>query len=235
MLLEVRDLKVDFHGAKVLRGISLGLEAGQVVCLIGGNGAGKTTTLRTISGLQRPCGGDILVEGRSLIRTSPPEILALGLAQVPQEGRVFREMTVLENLSMGAFSRPKDNRVRADLERIYGYFPVLEERAGQPAGSLSGGERQMLAIGRALMARPKILMLDEPTSGLAPMIVGLVGRIIGQLNEEGLSIILVEQNAEMALTTADYGYVLERGRITVHGPTGDLMNNDLVRQAYLGI
>ena len=235
MLLEVDDLKVSFSGARVLRGVSLELEAGQVVCLIGGNGAGKTTTLRTISGLQKASGGDIRLEGKSITRTSPPDILALGLAQVPQEGRVFREMTVAENLYMGAFSRPKDKKVGADLAMVYDYFPVLGERAHQQAGSLSGGERQMLAIGRALMGRPRILMLDEPTSGLAPMIVSLVGKIIRRLNDQGLSIILVEQNAEMALATADYGYVIERGRIAVQGPTRELMNNDTVRQAYLGI
>ncbi len=235
MLLEVKDLKVDFGGTRVLRGVSLTLAKGGVACLIGGNGAGKTTTLRSISGLKSPSSGEIVFKGRSLTKMSPPAILNLGIAQVPQEGRAFRDMTVLENMLMGAFSRPKDPRVKTDLELVYGYFPVLGERAGQRAGSLFGGERQMLAIGRALMSRPRMLMLDEPSAGLAPMIVNMVGQIVRQLNRDGLSIILVEQNAELALRIASYGYVMERGRIVINGPSAELMTNDAVRKAYLGI
>ena len=234
-LLELKGLKVDFGGARVLRGVSLGLTEGEVVCLIGGNGAGKTTTLRVISGLGRAKAGEVRLGGKVLNRLSPPHILGLGVAHVPQEGRIFRDMTVAENLLMGAFSRGRDPDLGRDMRSIYQYFPVLGERSAQRAGSLSGGERQMLAIGRALMSRPRVLMLDEPTAGLAPMVVSLVGRIIRRLNQEGLSIILVEQNAELALGVADYGYVMERGRIVIEGPTRELKRNDAVRQAYLGI
>ncbi len=235
MLLEVEELIVEFGGARVLRGVSLGLEDGRIVCVIGGNGAGKTTLLRTISGLKQPGSGEIRFKGRNIVGSSPPDLLALGLAHVPQEGRIFRDMTVSENLLMGAFSRPKDPEVKGDLAWINEVFPVLKERADQRAGSLSGGERQMLAIGRALMSRPQVLMLDEPTAGLAPIVVKQVSQIIRRLNEEGLSIILVEQNADMALKIADKGYVMERGRTVTHGPTDELLRNDTVRKAYLGI
>ena len=236
MLLEIENLEVDFSGARVLRDVSLTLAKGDVICLIGANGAGKTTTLRTISGLNKITRGEIRFRGRVINQLSPPEILGLGIAHVLQEGRVFTEMTVIENLLMGAFARGKDPAaINREMKLIFQYFPILSDRIKQRAGALSGGERQMLAIGRALMSRPKVLILDEPTAGLAPKVVKQVGQIIQKLNQDGLSIILVEQNADMALGITDYGYVMERGRIVIEGTTKDLKKNDAVRKAYLGI
>jgi len=235
MLLELDDVTVNYGGAKVLRGVSLMVENGNIVCLIGGNGAGKTTTLRTISGLKRPSGGEIKFKGESIIQKSPPDVLALGVAHVPQEGKIFRDMTVYDNLKMGAYLRKDKSEIAADFQVVYGYFPILKSRAKQLAGALSGGERQMLAIGRALMSRPSTLMMDEPTSGLAPLMVKMVGEIILKLNKDGISVILVEQNADFALKIAHYGYVMERGRIALKGNTKDLLANDMVREAYLGI
>lgn len=235
LIIELDDVRVSYGGAGVLWGVSLRVEEGNVVCLIGGNGAGKTTTLRTISGLKRPSGGEIRYKGKSITRKSPPEILALGISHVPQEGRIFRDMTVYENLKMGAYLRKDKPGIAEDLQTVYQYFSILESRSKQLAGALSGGERQMLAIGRALMSRPRVLIMDEPTSGLAPIMVKMLVGIISKLNETGISVILVEQNADFALKIAHYGFVMERGRIVIQGNTTELLTNDFVRKAYLGI
>jgi branched-chain amino acid transport system ATP-binding protein len=234
--LKVEELRFGYDGARVIRGLDLELAVGDVVCVIGPNGAGKTTTLRVIAGLETPDSGRIFSRGERIDGLPPKEILKRGIGLVPQEGRLFRGMTVLENLQMGAYLRDDRELVRRDLETIYQHFPVLEKRAAQRAGSLSGGERQMLAVGRALMSRLTVLLMDEPTSGLAPMLVAGLGRIILGINaESGLSVVLVEQNAEMALNVARYGYVLERGRIALEGQTQDLLKSDKIREAYLGL
>ncbi len=235
LLIELDDVRVSYGGAGVLWGVSLYVEEGKVVCLIGGNGAGKTTTLRTISGLKRPSGGEIRYRGESITRKSPPEILALGISHVPQEGRIFRDMTVYENLKMGAYLRTDKSGIAEDLQTIYEHFPILQNRSKQLAGALSGGERQMLAIGRALMSKPRMLIMDEPTLGLAPIMVKMLVGIISKLNDAGISVILVEQNADFALKIAHYGYVMERGKIVTQGNTTELLTNDFVRKAYLGI
>jgi len=213
----------------------MGIEEDSIVCLIGTNGAGKTTTLRTISGLKQPISGEIRFQKKDIVGMRPPSILELGIAQVPQEGKIFRHMTVYENLMMGAYLRNDKKGIKEDLSMIYDYFPILKPRSGQAGGKLSGGERQMLSIARAMMSNPKLLMMDEPTAGLAPMVVRKVGEIISRLNGDGLSILLVEQNADLSLRTAAYGYVLERGKIALSGKTTDLLSNDFVREAYLGM
>jgi branched-chain amino acid transport system ATP-binding protein len=235
--LKIEDLRFGYEGARVIRGLNLELAEGDVVCLIGPNGAGKTTTLRVISGLERPDSGQIFSQGERIDGIGPKEILMRGISLIPQEGRLFRGMTVLENLLMGAYLRRDDKvEIDGDLKQIYRYFPLLEKRAGQRAGSLSGGERQMVALGRALMSRARVLLMDEPTSGLAPMLVAMIGRIILDINAEvGLSVVLVEQNAEMALNVARYGYVLERGRVAIEGETQEMLKSDQVRQTYLGL
>ena len=235
MFLELNDVRVDYGGARILRGVSMNLKKGDVICIIGPNGAGKTTILRTISGLKRPASGHIMFEGKNITRTPPQDILAMGIAHVPQEGRVFKEMTVYQNLAMGAYLRKDKSKIDSDLKVIYNYFPVLRMRSKQKAGRLSGGERQMLAIGRALMSNPTVLIMDEPTLGLAPIMVKLVGEIILKLNSDGLSIVLVEQNADLALNISSYGYVMEQGKIAIEGETRKLLSNDSVREAYLGI
>jgi len=234
--LKIEDLRFGYDGARVIRDLNLELAEGDVVCVIGPNGAGKTTTLRVVSGLERPDSGRIFSRGERIDGLSPKEIVRRGIGLVPQEGRLFRGMTVLENLLMGAYLRDDKEEIQRDLREVYRYFPVLEKRAGQRAGSLSGGERQMLASGRALMSRAKVLLMDEPTLGLAPMLVAMIGRIILDINAEtGLSVVLVEQNAEMALNVARYGYVLERGRIALEGETREMLKSDQVRLAYLGL
>jgi len=235
MLLELDEVKISYGGARIIRGISLGVDEGDVVCLIGANGAGKTTLLRAISGLERPRFGTIKFRGENIGQVPPPEILARGLVHVPQEGRLFGDMSVQENLLMGAYLRRDKAGVEDDLGVVYGYFPVLRERSRLRAGSLSGGERQMLALGRALMSKPQVLMMDEPTAGLAPQVVQMIGQIILKMNQAGISILLVEQNAELALGVARYGYVLERGRVVVEGTAGELRRNEQVREAYLGM
>jgi branched-chain amino acid transport system ATP-binding protein len=234
-VLKVEDLRVSFGGARILRGVSLSLDRGDVICIIGANGAGKTTLLRTIAGLERPEAGRVDIYHRLPAKYRAKDVLSLGVALVPEQGRLFREMTVLENLLMGAFLRKDKPAVSKDLKMVYGYFPRLKERKSQVAGSLSGGERQMLAVGRALMSRPRILMMDDPSSGLAPQFVSMLGQIILDINQTGISVILVEQNAEMALNVARYGYVLERGRIVLEGKSQELLTNDQVRAAYLGL
>jgi branched-chain amino acid transport system ATP-binding protein len=219
---------------EALKGISLEVESGAIVTLIGANGAGKSTALRAISGLVPLAGGEIYFKEKKINGLSPQEIVRDGIAHVPEGRRVFPYMTVRENLNMGAFRRKDKEGIQKDLERVLEHFPILRERRGQPAGSLSGGEQQMLAIGRALMSRPRLLLLDEPSLGLAPLMVKEVGRIIGEINQKEVGIILVEQNAQMALRVAHRGYVLETGTIALEGPASSLIDNEHVKKAYLG-
>jgi branched-chain amino acid transport system ATP-binding protein len=230
----IENLRVFYGRVEALKGISLEVEPGAIVTLIGANGAGKSTTLRAISGLTRPASGGILYQGKKIDGLSPQEVVRAGIAHVPEGRRVFPFMTVKENLNMGAFRRKGKEAIRKDLEGVWKHFPILLERRSQPAGSLSGGEQQMLAIGRALMSRPTLLLLDEPSLGLAPLMVREVGRIIGEINQRQVGIILVEQNAHMALRIAHQGYVLETGTIALHGPASDLIDNEHVKKAYLG-
>jgi len=234
MLLEVRDLRVHYGKAEVLKGVSIRVEEGNIVTLIGANGAGKTTTLRTICSLKTPTSGEILFEGRQIVGMQLHDVVRLGIAHAPEGRRVFATMTVLENLILGAYLRKDKRQITDDLEKIYEHFPVLKERCGQPAGSLSGGEQQMLASARALMAKPKLLLLDEPSMGLSPILVEEIGRIIIDINRDGISIILVEQNARMALNLAHYAYVLEVGNISVQGTGKELSSREDVKKAYLG-
>ncbi|RLB29446.1 MAG: ABC transporter ATP-binding protein [Deltaproteobacteria bacterium] len=234
MLLEIKDLRVHYGKAEALKGISLAVDSGKVVTLIGANGAGKTTTIRSISGLKRPTSGEIRFDGKSIERMALHQIVKLGIAHVPEGRKVFATMTVLENLQMGAYLRKDRHKIAEDLEKIYEHFPVLKARRRQPAGSLSGGEQQMLATSRALMARPKLLLMDEPSMGLSPILVAEVGNIIKDINRAGISIVLVEQNAHMALNIAHYGYVLEVGRIVTKGTGQQLLSDGNVRKAYLG-
>ncbi len=235
-MLEVKDIQVYYGAIHALKGISLHVEEGEIVSLIGANGAGKTTTMHTISGLLRPkMGGDILFLGKSISRTEPHKIVKMGLAQVPEGRRVFASMTVQENLEMGAFlCSGKDNTLAEDLERIYTRFPRLKERRKQVAGTLSGGEQQMLAIGRALMSHPKMLLLDEPSMGLSPILVQEIFDCIQEVNREGTTVLLVEQNAKMALSISKRAYVLETGKLVLEGDAADLLNNEEVKRAYLG-
>jgi branched-chain amino acid transport system ATP-binding protein len=232
--LEVKDLVVHYEKAEALKGISIQIDQGKIVTLIGANGAGKTTTLRTISGLKSPTSGQIWFEGKQIVGMPLHEIVRLGVAQVPEGRRVFATMTVLENLQMGAYLRKDKREITKDLENIYEHFPALRTRLGQPAGSLSGGEQQMLATTRALMTSPKLLLMDEPSMGLSPILVGEVGKIIKDINSDGISIILVEQNARMALNIAHYCYVLEVGRIATQGTGEALCSDEDVKKAYLG-
>ncbi|MCC7263895.1 MAG: ABC transporter ATP-binding protein [Candidatus Latescibacteria bacterium] len=233
-LLELRQIHAGYGALEVLKGISLRVEEGEIVTLIGANGAGKSTTLMTISGLIRARTGEVLYDGVSLRRLAPHQIVALGLCQVPEGRRIFAELTVMENLEMGAYTR-RDRAGRAgDLEQVSALFPRLRERASQKAGTLSGGEQQMLAIGRALMARPRLLLLDEPSLGLAPLLVQRIFEVIRELNSRGTTILLVEQNANEALQIAHRGYVMETGRITLEDEAGALLRNPQVREAYLG-
>ena len=233
-MLELVDLHSYYGNIEALKGISLTVQAGEVVTLIGSNGAGKTTTLRTIQGLLRPRQGKILFEGRDLSTVPTEEIVRLGIAQSPEGRMIFPRMTVLENLEMGAFQRRDRPGIKTDLEHVFGLFPRLKERMVQKGGTLSGGEQQMLAIGRALMARPRLLLLDEPSMGLAPMLVSQIFSIIQAISAEGMTILLVEQNARMALTVADRGYVLQTGEIVLTGDAKALQVNETVRKAYLG-
>lgn len=233
-MLKIEDLTVGYDDLIILRQMSLKMEQGQIVALIGANGAGKTTTLRTISGLLRARKGRILFEGESIHTWPSHRIVESGLIQVPEGRHLFRDMTVLENLQLGAYRRGKKNRAQT-LEQVFGFFPKLEERKGQRAGTLSGGERQMLALGRALMARPRLLMLDEPSLGLAPLIVRDIFRIIQEIRDAGTTILIVEQNAVQTLGMADWGYVLENGEITLGGTGAELLQNEQIRVAYLGL
>jgi branched-chain amino acid transport system ATP-binding protein len=233
-LLELRGVTVNYGGIQALREVNLTVRAGEIVTLIGANGAGKSTTLRTISRLLNPRAGRIVYDGRDIDNARPDEIVRWGIAQCPEGRRVLTRFSVLDNLDLGAYTRTDRAEVRADIARQFALFPILGERRNQLAGTLSGGEQQMLAIARALMSRPRLLLLDEPSLGLAPLIVRDIFAVIRELHEQGVTILLVEQNAHLALQYADRGYVLEAGRVTISGPAADLMNDDRVRQAYLG-
>jgi branched-chain amino acid transport system ATP-binding protein len=235
MLLRLNDIVVHYQKVAAVQGISLELEEGQLVTIIGSNGAGKSTTLRTISGLVRPSAGEILFDGQRIDGQSPDKVLKLGIAHVPEGRRVFPGLTVLENLYTGAFVRTDKEGIQRDLEMVFDHFPVLKARSKQMAKTMSGGEQQMLAIGRALMSKPRLLMLDEPSLGLAPLVVQEIAGILKRINKEAVSVILVEQNAELALDLAHYAYVLETGRIALQGKGRELKDNDHVRKAYLGI
>ena len=235
MILELKNLVVHYEKVRALKGISLAMEEKSIVTLIGANGAGKSTTLKTISGLKQPTSGEVWFLGQKINFLSPHAIVGLGIAQVPEGRRVFSFMSVYENLLMGAYLRKDREGMQKDFEIVYQHFPILKERKNQASGSLSGGEQQMLAMGRALMAVPKLLLLDEPSLGLSPLMVKEIGRIIVNINrQEEVSIILVEQNARMALRLSSQGHVLETGKIVLSGPSLDLLNNDHVRRAYLG-
>lgn len=233
-MLEVKDLEVYYGAIHAVKGISLRVEDGQIVTLIGSNGAGKSTTLHTISGLIKPRSGNILFDGTDITGTPAHKIVASGLVQVPEGRHVFANMSVMENLDMGAYLRKDKDGIEKDKKKVFELFPRLFERKNQLSGTLSGGEQQMLAMGRALMEPPRVLLLDEPSMGLAPLLVKEIFSIIKTINEEGTTVLLVEQNANMALSIADYAYVLETGRITLSGPAADLSASEAVRKAYLG-
>jgi branched-chain amino acid transport system ATP-binding protein len=233
-ILRVEDVHTFYGTIEALKGISLEVHEGEIVTLIGANGAGKSTTLRSINGLNQPREGRIFFQGKNITKRPPHDIVEMGISQSPEGRRLFPHMSVLENLEMGAFQRKDRSGIREDLERVYGLFPRLAERKGQRAGTLSGGEQQMCAIGRALMARPKLLMLDEPSMGLAPIFVEKIFEIIGEINEQGTTILLVEQNALMALDAAQRGYVLETGRVALTDDAKRLRENEQVRKTYLG-
>ncbi len=233
-LLKVTDLHVNYGGIDALRGISFEVEEGEIVTLIGANGAGKSTTLRTICGLVRSSSGRIVYDGRDITSQSTQRIVSEGIALVPEGRRVFDNLTVKENLQIGAYLRKDKNSIEADIEHVYTLFPRLKERNWQKAGTLSGGEQQMLAVGRAMMTRPRILMMDEPSLGLAPLIVKDIFSIIRQLNQTGMTILLIEQNANAALRCAHHAYVLETGRITMAGTGEELLADKRVQDAYLG-
>jgi branched-chain amino acid transport system ATP-binding protein len=234
MLLEIKELWCHYGGAEVLKGISLEVEEGSIVTIIGSNGAGKTTILRSISGLKTPSSGEIWFQGERIDRRLPQDIVRRGVVQVPEGRGLFPFMTVLENLKLGAFLQKDRKQVSEGLKTVFEHFPRLEERRRQQAKTLSGGEQQMLAVGRALMSDPKLLLLDEPSLGLSPMNVLEIGRIVQNINERGISVILVEQNARLALGLANYGYVLETGEIVLHDKASALMGSEHVRKAYLG-
>jgi len=233
-MLVIDGIVTHYGPVEALKGISLEVQPGEIVTLIGANGAGKTTTLRTLSGLVRPTRGSIQYEGRELTTAPPERIVEMGIAHVPEGRRVFPMMSVVENLEMGAFTRKDKAGIREDMERVFELFPRLAERRNQLAGTMSGGEQQMLAIGRALMTRPKLLLLDEPSMGLAPLIVENIFEIIQEINAQGTTVLLVEQNAHMALSIAHKGYVMETGRIVLSDTAAALMKNEDVRRAYLG-
>ena len=233
-MLELRDIHTYYGQIRAVQGISITVDAGEMVCLIGANGAGKSTTLMTVSGVYTPVQGSVHFEGEDITRLSAEQRVALGISQVPEGRLVFPDMSVLENLELGAYTREDRQDIRNDLDKIFQSFPVLRERRRQRGGSLSGGEQQMLAIGRALMSQPRLLLLDEPSLGLAPLIVKQIFEIIEQINENGTTILLVEQNAQLALQVTDRGYVMETGEIAMEGTSGDLLADERVRQAYLG-
>jgi branched-chain amino acid transport system ATP-binding protein len=233
-MLEVKNLKVAYGRVRAVKGISFTVPQGQVVTLVGTNGAGKTTTLRTISGLLRPESGEIWFDGKRIDATAAHEVVGLGLAHAPEGRRIFPRLTVEDNLRLGAFARKDKAGVAQDLSRVFDLFDVLRARRSQPAGTFSGGEQQMLAIGRAMMSRPKLLMLDEPSMGLSPLMMQRIMSTIVELKAEGVTILLVEQNAQAALSLADYGYVLEVGRIVLENTGRELLGDEQVRKAYLG-
>ena len=233
-LLTVENVHTFYGTIEALKGISIEVREGEIVTLIGANGAGKSTTLRSINGLNQPREGSIVFRGKDITRTAPHNIVGLGISQSPEGRRLFPHMSVVENLEMGAFQRKDRSGIKDDLDRVYGLFPRLAERKSQKGGTLSGGEQQMCAIGRALMAQPKLLMLDEPSMGLAPIFVEKIFEIIGEINEQGTTILLVEQNALMALDAAQRGYVLETGKVALTDDAKSLRQNEQVRKTYLG-
>ncbi len=233
-MLEIKDLHVSYGGIQALRGVSLNVPDGKIVTLIGANGAGKSTLMRTISGLVKAQSGSILWNGKELLGKPIDQIVAIGIAMSPEGRRVFADLTVLENLKIGAYLRKDKAETEKDLEWVYSLFPRLKERSWQSAGTLSGGEQQMLAVGRALMSKPKLLMLDEPSLGLAPIVVREIFDIIRTVNQQGITVLLNEQNANMALKVADYAYVLETGTLTLSGTGAELLTNEQVKAAYLG-
>ncbi|MEI6286051.1 MAG: ABC transporter ATP-binding protein [Bacillota bacterium] len=233
-MLKLEKINVYYGGIHALKDLSLEVNQGEIVTLIGANGAGKSTTLRTISGLNRPKTGEVLFEGNKIHLVSPQEIVKRGLSQSPEGRRVFANMTVMENLELGAYIRKDKAEIKTDYDKIFERFPRLKERRNQAAGTLSGGEQQMLAIGRALMSRPRLLLLDEPSMGLAPLLVKEIFSIIKDINASGTTVLLVEQNANMALHIAHRAYVLETGRIVLEGPAHELANDEAIKKAYLG-
>jgi branched-chain amino acid transport system ATP-binding protein len=234
MLLEIKNLRIHYERVEVVKGISLQVSEGSIVSLIGANGAGKSTVLRTLMGLKHPSEGEIRFQGKRIDGFKPAGIVKEGIALVPESGRIFAKLTVAENLRAGAYLRRDKQKVRTDYERVFKHFPILQQRAKQKAGTMSGGERQMLAFGRALMNGPKLLVLDEPSLGLSPLLVKTIFGIIRTINAEGVTILLVEQNAKMALDMADYVYVFETGKIVAEGSAGTLAASEEVKKAYLG-
>lgn len=233
-MLEVKDLEVYYGMIQAIKGISFEVNAGEVIALIGANGAGKTTTLHTITGLVPAKAGSIVFEGVDLVKTPAHKIVSLGMAHVPEGRRIFQQLSVYENLKLGAYTRKNKQEIQESFARVYKRFPRLEERKNQVAGTLSGGEQQMLAMGRALMSHPKIILMDEPSMGLSPIFVSEIFDIIREISESGTTVLLVEQNAKKALSIADRAYVLETGNIVLSGDAKDLMNDDSVKKAYLG-
>ncbi len=233
-MLELKSIESYYGNIQALKGITLEVPEGGIVAILGANGAGKSTTLKTISGLIQPRRGQILFQRQPIDRREPHQIVRMGICQVPEGREIFMGLTVQENLKMGAFTRNDAKAIQNDLERIYRSFPILKERARQQAGTLSGGEQQMLAIARGLMSDPKLMLLDEPSLGLAPLMVEEIFRIITEINQEGVTILLVEQNANIALQTAQYGYVMETGAVALHDSAENLIQNDYVRKVYLG-
>lgn len=233
-VLLLRDVNTHYGPIHILRNINIEIYPGEIVCLLGGNASGKTTTLRTILGMVKPSAGEIYLDGERIDGLPTTEIVKRGISMVPENRRLFKRMTVLENLEMGAFLRHDRDGIREDMERVFELFPRIKERLHQKAGTLSGGEQQMVAIGRALMARPKVLLMDEPSMGLAPVLVEQTFEIIKQINQQGTTIFVVEQNANMALSIAHRGYVLQTGRIVLADTAQNLLNNEMMRRAYLG-
>ena len=234
-MLEVRGLSAAIGRMPILTDISLTVDDGEIVSVIGPNGAGKTTLLWTLTGAITITAGDVEFDGKSIRGLRPDQIVRQGIAQIPERGRIFPEMTVLDHLKLGAWTRKDSREIKGDIEKIYEFFPILKERKKQIAGTLSGGERQMLAIARGLMSKPKLLMMDEPTLGLSPVLCQQLGGIVKELNQQGISVLLVEQNALLALSLSHRGYVLETGRVVLQGKASDLMTNEEVRKSYLGI
>ncbi len=233
-MLEIKDLEVYYDGIHAIKGVSLTVPQGALVTLVGSNGAGKTTLLRTICGLKRPSSGQLVFEEQNLLDMSVTRIVQMGITMVPEGRQIFPDLTVMENLRLGAYTRTDQEGIAFDQERVFNLFPRLKERAAQKGGTLSGGEQQMLAIARGLMARPSLLLMDEPSLGLAPILVEEVFRVIQEIHSEGVTLLLIEQNAQAALAIADYGYVMESGSIVLQGKGTDLLHDEAVRRAYLG-
>lgn len=233
-LLEIKDLEVNYGVIKAIKGVSFDVNEGEIIALIGANGAGKTTILHTITGLIQAKKGSIVFDGKELTKTPPHKIVSMGMAHVPEGRRIFQQLSVLENLKLGAYTRKDKSKIASTLKMVYERFPRLEERKNQVAGTLSGGEQQMLAMGRALMSKPRIILMDEPSMGLSPLLVSEIFDIIKVINESGTTVLLVEQNAKKALSIADRAYVLETGNITLSGDAKDLINDESVKKAYLG-